>query len=100
MKSLKAAAVVAGSMVIAGAAAPAFAAEASDLTPTSLNGALETITSQRSLSLEDVQPLRHQSNALDTENKSSVLNTVSGATKALNSAGGPAQLLGGLPLQK
>ncbi|MFJ1606753.1 hypothetical protein ACIOHS_25760 [Streptomyces sp. NPDC088253] len=99
MKSLKAAAVVAGSMVIAGAAAPAFAAQASDLTPTSLNGALETLTSQRSLSLEDVQPLRHQSDALDTENKNSVLNTVNGATKALNSAGGPAKLLGGLPLQ-
>jgi len=99
MKSLKAAAVVAGSMAIAGAAAPAFAAEASHLTPTSLNGALETITSQRSLSLKDVMPLQHQSNALDTENKSSLLNTVNGATKALNAAGGPAQLLGGLPLQ-
>ncbi|WP_405879845.1 hypothetical protein OG762_15145 [Streptomyces sp. NBC_01136] len=99
MKSLKAAAVVAGSMVIAGAAAPAFAAEASDLTPTSLNGALETVTSQRSLSLEDLQPLRHQSDALDTENKSSVLNTVNGAAKALNATGGAARLLGGLPLQ-
>ncbi|WP_330310106.1 MULTISPECIES: hypothetical protein [unclassified Streptomyces] len=98
MKSLKAAAVVAGSMVIAGAAAPAFAVEASDTMPTSLNGALETITSQHSLSLEDVQPLQHQSNALDTENKSSVLSTVNGATKALNAAGGPSQLLGGLPL--
>ncbi|MER7686718.1 hypothetical protein [Streptomyces sp. NPDC097610] len=99
MKSLKAAAVVAGSMVIAGAAAPAFAAQAPDLTPTSLNGALETLTSQRSLDLEDLQPLRHQSDALDTENKNSVLNTVNGATKAINSAGGPAKLLGGLPLQ-
>lgn len=99
MKSLKAAAVVAGSMVIAGAAAPAFAAQASNLTPTSLNGALETLTSQRSLNLEDLQPLRHQSDALDTENKNSVLNTVNGATKALNSAGRPAKLLGGLPLQ-
>ncbi|MFF2466016.1 hypothetical protein [Streptomyces mirabilis] len=99
MKSLNAAAVVAGSMIIAGAAAPAFAAEASDLTPTSLNSALETIASQRSLSLKDVQPLQHQSKALDTENKSSVLNAVSGATKALNTAGGPARLLGGLPLR-
>ncbi|MGW3636092.1 hypothetical protein ACWD7F_39415 [Streptomyces sp. NPDC005122] len=99
MKSLKAAAVVAGSMVIAGAAAPAFAAGASDLTPTSLNGALETITSQRSLSLKDVQPLQHQSDTLDTEKKGSVLNSLNGATKTLNSAGGPAQLLGGLPLQ-
>ncbi|MFJ9353967.1 hypothetical protein [Streptomyces mirabilis] len=99
MKSLNAAAVVAGSLIIAGAAAPAFAVEASDLTPTSLNSALETIASQRSLSLKDVQPLQHQSNALDTEKKSSVLNAVSGATKALNTAGGPARLLGGLPLR-
>ncbi|MCX4454192.1 hypothetical protein OG585_16060 [Streptomyces sp. NBC_01340] len=99
MKSLKAAAVVAGSMVIAGAAAPAFAAEASDLTPTSLNSALETVTNHHSLSLKDVQPLQHQSDALDTENKSSVLSSVSGTTKALNAAGGPARLLGGLPLR-
>ncbi|MET9902705.1 hypothetical protein [Streptomyces sp. NPDC006446] len=99
MKSLKAAAVVAGSLVVAGAAAPAFAAGASDLTPSSLNGALETLTSQRSLSAQDVMPLQHQSNALDTENKNSLLNAVSGATKTLNASGGPAQLLGGLPLQ-
>ncbi|WP_406169316.1 hypothetical protein [Streptomyces sp. NBC_00996] len=99
MKSLKAAAVVAGSMVIAGAAAPAFAADASDLTPSSLNGALETVTSQRELNVQDVMPLQHQSNGLDTENKSSLLHTVNGAAKALNTAAGPAQLLGGLPLQ-
>ncbi|WRZ92839.1 hypothetical protein OHB54_29600 [Streptomyces sp. NBC_01007] len=99
MKSLKAAAVVAGSLAMAGAAAPAFAAGASGLTPSSLNGALETVTSQRSLSAQDVLPLQHQSNALDTENKSSPLNGVNGATKKLNKAAGPQQLLGGLPLQ-
>ncbi|MFE9765461.1 hypothetical protein ACFYPC_13170 [Streptomyces sp. NPDC005808] len=99
MKSLKAAAVVAGSIAIAGAAAPAFAYEASDVTPTSLNGALETITSQRSLSLEDVQPLQHQSDALNTENESSPLSAVNRAADALNSVGGPTALLGGLPLQ-
>ncbi|MEU4168544.1 hypothetical protein AB0F46_16920 [Streptomyces sp. NPDC026665] len=99
MKSLKAAAAVAGSLVVAGAAAPAFAAGASDLTPSSLNGALETLTSQRSLSAQDVLPLQHQSNALDTENKDSVLSGVNGATKKLNTTASPAQLLGGLPLQ-
>ncbi|MEU0434523.1 hypothetical protein ABZ153_23335 [Streptomyces sp. NPDC006290] len=99
MKSLKAAAVVAGSMVVAGAAAPAFAAGASGLTPSSLNGALETVTSQRSLSAQDVLPVQHQSNALDTENKSSLLNGVSGATRTLNTADNPQQLLGGLPHQ-
>ncbi|UIX35616.1 hypothetical protein [Streptomyces sp. GQFP] len=95
MKSLKAAAVVAGSLVIAGAAAPAFAYDTADLTPTSLNGAVNTLT-KGPLDVDQLQPLQHQSNALDTENKESVLSTVKGATTALNSNGG---LLGGLPLQ-
>ncbi|MGW1718700.1 MULTISPECIES: hypothetical protein [Streptomyces] len=95
MKSLKAAAVVAGSLVIAGAAAPAFAYDTADLTPTSLNGAVNTLT-KGPLDVDQLQPLQHQSNALDTENKDSVLSTVKGATTALNSNGG---LLGGLPLQ-
>ncbi|OIJ69483.1 hypothetical protein [Streptomyces mangrovisoli] len=92
MKSLKAAAVVAGSLVIAGAAAPAFAYNTADLTPTSLNGAVNSLTKGP----VDVMPLQHQSDALDTENKDSVLNTVKGATGALNQHN---PLLGGLPLQ-
>ncbi|MFE9673415.1 hypothetical protein ACFYO5_04740 [Streptomyces sp. NPDC006259] len=92
MKSLKAAAVVAGSMVIAGAAAPAFAHDTADLTPTSLNGAVNTLTKGPI----DVMPLRHQSDALDTENENSPLSTVKDATTALNA---PNSLLGGLPLQ-
>ncbi|MFJ5773449.1 hypothetical protein [Streptomyces sp. NPDC093094] len=95
MKSLKAAAVVAGSLALAGAAAPAFAHSTADLTPTSLNGAVNTLTSGN-LQPADVMPLQHQSDALNTENKDSVLNTVKGATTALNAGGG---LLGGLPLQ-
>ncbi|MEU3981355.1 hypothetical protein AB0F77_14735 [Streptomyces sp. NPDC026672] len=96
MKSLKAAAVVAGSVALAGVAAPAFAAHsAADLTPSSLNGAVDTLTSTP-LTLDDVMPLQHQSNALDTENKDSVLHTVKGTTGALNQH---APLLGGLPLQ-
>ncbi|MFD9432861.1 hypothetical protein [Streptomyces sp. NPDC060002] len=94
MKSLKAAAVVAGSMVLAGAAAPAFATPA-DLTPTSLNGAVDTLA-RGPVNLEDALPVQHQSDALDTENKDSVLSTVKGATGALNSHNA---LLGGLPLQ-
>ncbi|MET7654609.1 MULTISPECIES: hypothetical protein [unclassified Streptomyces] len=94
MKSLKAAAVVAGSMVLAGAAAPAFATPA-DLTPTSLNGAVDTLV-RGPINLNDAMPLQHQSEALDTENKDSVLSTVKGATGALNSH---SPLLGGLPLQ-
>ncbi|MFM9693600.1 hypothetical protein [Streptomyces europaeiscabiei] len=95
MKSLKAAAVVAGSMAIAGVAAPAFAYDATDVTPTSLNGAVNSLFKGPI----EPAPLQHQSNALDTESKGSVLHTVSGATKALNSPGGPSKLLGGLPLQ-
>ncbi|MEU1596261.1 hypothetical protein ABZ468_26225 [Streptomyces sp. NPDC005708] len=100
MKSLKVAAVLAGSLAATGVAAPAFAAPAfagdtSDITPTSLNGALKAITSQKSL---DVRPLAHQSDGLDTENKDSVLSTVNSTTKTLNQQGTPARLLGGLPL--
>ncbi|MGW1722985.1 hypothetical protein ACWCQK_08675 [Streptomyces sp. NPDC002306] len=95
MKSLKAAAVVAGSLVLAGAAAPAFAHSTADLTPTSLNGAVDTLT-KGPIGVRDVMPLQHQSDALDTENKGSALNAVKGATTALNSHN---PLLGGLPLQ-
>ncbi|UUU33858.1 hypothetical protein JIX56_30665 [Streptomyces sp. CA-210063] len=96
MKSLKAAAVVAGSMAIAGAAVPAHAHSAADLAPPNLTGAMNTITK----SSLDVVPMRQQSNSLDTENKDSVLNTVKGATTALNSDGSPTRLLGGLPLKR
>ncbi|MGY0025062.1 hypothetical protein [Streptomyces sp. cg35] len=92
MKAMKAAAVVAGSMVIAGAAAPAFA---SDLTPTSLNGALDTVTSQPTL---DVAPV--DSNLLDPKNDDGLVGTVSGAADGLNPGGAaaPGSLLGGLPV--
>jgi hypothetical protein len=96
MKSLKAAAVVVGSLTAAGVSAPAFAADAGNAMPTSPNGALETITSQKTL---DVSPLSHQSDGLDTENKDSVLGTVKSAATTLNSHGSPTRLLGGLPLQ-
>ncbi|GGS17899.1 hypothetical protein AB0E75_02210 [Streptomyces griseoviridis] len=98
MKSLKAAAVLAGTLVAASAAAPAFAYDPADtaaLTPTSLNGAVNALTAGPAL---DPMPIKHQSrqsNLLDTENKDSVLHDVKGATSKLNSKGG---LLGGLPL--
>jgi hypothetical protein len=95
MKSLKAAAVVAGSMALAGAAAPAFAHNAADLTPNSLNGAVKTLTAEP-LTAGDVMPLQQQSNALDTENKDSALSTVKDATATLNTNN---QLLGGLPVR-
>ncbi|MFF2849631.1 hypothetical protein ACFVT5_25330 [Streptomyces sp. NPDC058001] len=94
MKPLKAAAVVAGSLAMVGAAAPAFAA---DLTPTSLNGALETISSQSTL---EVHPLH--TDAIDTEKEGSLVNTLGDTTDHLNAGGAtaPTQLLGGLPLGK
>ena len=98
MKSLKAAAAVAGSLVVTGVAAPAFAQNASDTMPTSLNGALQTLTSQKTLDVNPVA-LQHQSDTLDTEDKDSVLGTVKSAAATLSQPGGPARLLGGLPLQ-
>ncbi|TWV36170.1 hypothetical protein FRZ03_25830 [Streptomyces misionensis] len=95
MKSLKAAVVVAGSVALAGVAAPAFAYNASELTPTSLNGAVNQLA-KGPITLRDVMPIQHQSDALDTENKDSLLHTVKGATTALNQHN---PLLGGLPLQ-
>ncbi|MFJ7998590.1 hypothetical protein ACIQ7D_15800 [Streptomyces sp. NPDC096310] len=94
MKPMKVAAVVAGSMVVLGAAAPAFAAEAKS--PSfSLNGALDTVASE---GLRDAKPLH--TNALDTENDGSVLNAVKGATDSLNKPQQGNKLLGGLPLGK
>ncbi|MEN3583876.1 MULTISPECIES: hypothetical protein [unclassified Streptomyces] len=91
MKSLKAAAVVAGSLAVAGGiAAPASAQDTADLAPTSLNGAFNSLTKGPI----DIMPLRQQSDALDTEKAGSPLHTVTGATDRLNAGG----LLGGLPL--
>ncbi|GLX52456.1 hypothetical protein Shyhy01_54060 [Streptomyces hygroscopicus subsp. hygroscopicus] len=95
MKSLKAAAVLAGSVALAGVAAPAFAYDTADLTPSSLNGAVDQLA-EGGITLRDAMPLQHRSNALDTESKDSVLHTVKGATAALNQHN---PLLGGLPLQ-
>ncbi|MEU1026614.1 MULTISPECIES: hypothetical protein [unclassified Streptomyces] len=92
MKALKAAAVLAGSIAIAGSAAPAFAG---DLTPTSLNGGLESLAGK---SLLDTKPVN--TNMLDTENKDSVVSTVKDTADGLNAHGGPAKLLGGLPVAK
>ncbi|MFE4174597.1 hypothetical protein ACFRR7_21520 [Streptomyces sp. NPDC056909] len=78
MKPMKIAAVVAGSVLALGAAAPAFAADA-PLTPASLNGALDAVASH---GLRDGSPLK--TNALDTENEGSVVNAVKKTTDGLN----------------
>ncbi|MCF3964279.1 hypothetical protein [Streptomyces fuscigenes] len=78
MKSTKVAAIVAGSLVALGAAAPAFA---DGLTPTSLNGGLDTLASD---GLRSGSPLN--TNALDTENKGSLVNAVSNTAQSLGKA--------------
>ncbi|MET8943898.1 hypothetical protein ABZX30_09970 [Streptomyces sp. NPDC004542] len=90
MKSLKAAAVVAGSLVIAGAAAPAFALNAGDVTGSGVNGVANSLA-KGPVQVGQLQKL----DALDAKKKGSVLNSVQGSTSRL--AGGKA-LLGGLPL--
>ncbi|MFE1952977.1 MULTISPECIES: hypothetical protein [Streptomyces] len=93
MKVLKAAAVVAGSLTLAGAAAPAFAADATPaMPPMSLNGAVNEITSQPTL---DVEPVN--TNLLDPKRQDNAIGTVTTAAQALNSGGG---LLGGVPVGK
>ncbi|MEU1013540.1 hypothetical protein ACIP4Y_01520 [Streptomyces sp. NPDC088810] len=95
MKSLKAAAVVAGSVALAGAAAPAFAYDAHHLPPMSVNGALAHLA-DKPPTVKDLMPLQHQSDALNTENKDSVLSDLKAATTSLNHR----PLLGGLPLKR
>ncbi|WP_030559646.1 hypothetical protein [Streptomyces aureocirculatus] len=95
MKSLKAAAVLAGSIVIAGAAAPAFA---TDVKPTSPKVGLNPVLEKAVQTTKPVTANAEQ--ALDGKKKDSVVKTVSDAAKSVNSGNGPAKLLGGLPLAK
>jgi hypothetical protein len=92
MKSLKAAAVVTGSLIIAGAAAPAFAQNATEVVHPSFNNAMRTL---------DKGPVQAQSlkgGALDAKRKGkkkgALLTTVERTSTAL---GDGATLLGGLP---
>ncbi|MFI6933208.1 hypothetical protein [Streptomyces sp. NPDC050287] len=87
MKSLKAAAVVAGSLVLAGAAAPAFAQNAGDVTGSVVGTATSALTNGP-VKAGPVQQL----GALDTKKKDSPLNAAQGAAGKLT--GG--KLLGGL----
>ncbi|MEV0978210.1 hypothetical protein [Streptomyces sp. NPDC049915] len=106
MKSLKAAAVVAGSLALAGAAAPAFAVGGADLAPSNLNGTLHKltggpVTTQNVLpvnghSVQNVLPVKGHSVVLDTEKKDSVLGALKGAATSVSERGG---LLGGLPVR-
>ncbi|MEU9983271.1 hypothetical protein [Streptomyces sp. NPDC050856] len=88
MKPTKVAAVIAGSVMALGVAAPAFAA--GSLTPSSLNGGLDTLGKR---GLAEAVPSDAVSRT--TDNVGKVKDTATGLKKE-----GPAQLLGGLPLGK
>ncbi|MFF9016072.1 hypothetical protein ACF09C_24285 [Streptomyces sp. NPDC014870] len=85
MKPTKVAAVVAGSVMALGAAAPAMAAEA--MTPTNLNGGLSTLASEGL-----------KSDALSSTTDGSVVKTVGDTADQLNKTTQSAPLLGGLPI--
>ncbi|WP_318279775.1 hypothetical protein [Streptomyces griseoloalbus] len=81
MRSLKAAAVLAGSLIAAGVAAPAFASGAGDPLPAAEG---------RVIPLKDVTvldtPLQKPTDVLDTESEDSLLNTVKDAAASLQNA--------------
>ncbi|MEU3687362.1 hypothetical protein [Streptomyces narbonensis] len=86
MKSTKVAAIVAGSLVALGAAAPAMATEA--LTPTSLNGGLDAIAANGL-----------KTDVLSSTTEGSPVKAVTDTVGQLNEAGkGGSAMLGGLPL--
>ncbi|MET8566722.1 hypothetical protein [Streptomyces sp. NPDC004783] len=89
MKSLKTAAVVAGSVVIAGFAAPAFALSADDVSRAGLSGVTDTLAQG---SGGDV-PLQEQTEKLGLSKKGSVGQTLQSSTNGLQNSG---SLLGGL----
>ncbi|QKW10889.1 hypothetical protein HUT18_14540 [Streptomyces sp. NA04227] len=92
MKSLKAAAVVAGSLAVVGAGAPAFASEG--LVPTEVTQtATDTLGSQQLLADAPVS-----TNALDPKSAGSVVGAVDGATDGMKSGGGNSPMIGGLPV--
>ncbi|MET9432686.1 hypothetical protein [Streptomyces sp. NPDC006551] len=86
MKPTKVAAVVAGSVMALGAAAPAMAAESAAV-PTSLDGGLGSLTSKGL-----------KTDALSSTTDGSVVKTVGDAANTLNKTEQARSLLGGLPL--
>ncbi|KUH39898.1 MULTISPECIES: hypothetical protein [Streptomyces] len=91
MKPTKVAAVVAGSVMAMGMAAPAFAADT--LTPSSLNGAVDTLGKR---GLTEAVP----SGGVDKVADNKVVGKVADTAGGLNAADKAAPLLGGLPLGK
>ncbi|MFD9795519.1 hypothetical protein ACFWXK_31725 [Streptomyces sp. NPDC059070] len=99
---MKVAAVVAGSLAVVGAAAPAFAASGFDtagMAPTSLNGGVEALTTR---ALADPTPTVVQTDALNPNKPDSLFHTAQEAVGGMDHTNGisPGKLLGGLPIGK
>ncbi|WP_338898229.1 hypothetical protein WBG99_23665 [Streptomyces sp. TG1A-60] len=92
MKSLKAAAVVTGSLIIAGAAAPAFAQNATEVVHKSLNDTVNTLNEGP----VRAQPLK--GDVLDAKEKKEVL--LKAVDRTSTALGNGTPLLGGLSQQK
>jgi hypothetical protein len=92
MKSLKAAVVVTGSLIIAGVAAPAFAQNATGVVHKSLKDTADTLNR----GLVQAQPLRGDEIDIKEKEKA-LLKTVDGTSTAL---GNGTPLLGGQPKRK
>lgn len=91
MKPTKVAAVVAGSVMALGAASPALAAET--VTPSSLNGAIDTLAKR---GLTETVPSDVVHKATDND----LVGKVADTTEGLSASEGTAPLLGGLPIGK
>ncbi|MDN5384724.1 hypothetical protein QEP66_22065 [Streptomyces sp. LB8] len=99
MKSLKAAAVAAGSLIVAGVASPAMAHSALPEVSYNLDGVVNTTadhTRDAKGPLGTVSLEVDSDKALDSESKGSALHTVKDTTHTLD---GRTPLLGGLPVQ-
>lgn len=90
MKSLKTAVVVAGTVIVAGAGAPAYALGGEDVSRVDLNGVTDTLDQRPG----DDTPLQRQAERLGLTKKSPVGKTLQSSTGLTNSG----SLLGGLPL--
>ena len=93
MKAMKAAAVLAGSLAVAGSAAPAFAADPAPVGPASA-GPMAELGELVGQGLDHATPVG--TNMLDAEHGESTIKAV----KGLASGGVPGNLLGGLPAGK
>jgi hypothetical protein len=93
MNPLKAAAAIAGSMVLAGVAGPAYAHNDVAQLTGAVDHAAGVVTEEPVVGL----PVESRSDELGTEGKSSALHTTKAVTDEVGSAGA---LLGGLPARR